>query len=176
MDPIDLLIRTLAEQRQRNASASQLLQTVQQLQTALQQASPDVPAQLGTAKIAVMMPLGTVVPVSVAPVAVAPVAVAPVSVNEVLTEKVADRSQQLQQEPIRDLRKAIDINDRYLLLNELFDGDESRYEQVIKTLNGFSILGEALFYVDREIKTRPGYDKDGPAAQLLAQLLSRRFS
>lgn len=171
MDPIDLLIRTLAEQRQRNASASQLLQTVQQLQTALQQASPDVPAQLGTAKIAVMMPLGTVVPVSVAPVAVAPV-----SVNEVLTEKVADRSQQLQQEPIRDLRKAIDINDRYLLLNELFDGDESRYEQVIKTLNGFSILGEALFYVDREIKTRPGYDKDGPAAQLLAQLLSRRFS
>lgn len=81
-----------------------------------------------------------------------------------------------QQEPIRDLKKAIQATDRYVFINELFRGDESMYERSIKTIQAFSIFPEAQFWIERELKTKLGWQDNDPNFQYFAQLVKRRFS
>jgi hypothetical protein len=166
MDRIELLINTLRQQYQQKESPDALMQTVAQLQAALTTAGAARTQHLGTAKIAVMMPIAGGAPAeSNSP-----------SLNEAIATDTPVLADTLSREPIRELKKAIGINDRFLLIQELFDGDEKKFEQAIKTLDAFSILAEASFWIEKEIKAKPGYTKDGPAALLLDQLVSRRFS
>jgi hypothetical protein len=78
--------------------------------------------------------------------------------------------------PIKDLRKAIGINDRYVFINELFRGDETMYERSIKTINSFNIYGEAEFWIKRELKLKLAWPDDNEAVQLFDELVKRRFS
>ena len=78
--------------------------------------------------------------------------------------------------PIKDLRKAIGINDRYVFINELFRGDETMYERSIKTINSFNIYGEAEFWIKRELKLKLAWVDDSEAVQLFDELVKRRFS
>lgn len=77
---------------------------------------------------------------------------------------------------IKDLRKAIGINDQYLFINELFRGDQTMYERSIKTINGFNIYGEAEFWIKRELKLKLGWSENSEAVQLFDQLVKRRFA
>jgi len=97
-------------------------------------------------------------------------------VNEKLREPRKEVVQKLQDVPIRDLRKAIGINDRYLFINELFNGDEAMFERSVKTLNHFSILPEAEFWMQRELRIKLGWKDDNPLVQQFVQLVRRRFS
>jgi hypothetical protein len=85
-------------------------------------------------------------------------------------------SHRLQDAPIKDLRKAIGINDRYLFINELFNGDEAMFERSVKTLNQFSILPEAEFWMQRELRIKLGWREDNTLVQQFVQLVRRRFS
>lgn len=78
--------------------------------------------------------------------------------------------------PIKDLRKAIGINDRYVFINELFRGDETMYERSIKTINSFNIYGEAELWIKRELKLKLAWSEDNEAVQLFDELVKRRFS
>ncbi|MCR6719042.1 MAG: hypothetical protein NVV59_01870 [Chitinophagaceae bacterium] len=82
----------------------------------------------------------------------------------------------MKETPIKDLRKAIGINDRFLYINELFRGDEAMYERSIKTINGFNIYAEAEYWIIRELKTKLGWNLDHPAVLQFDQLVKRRFS
>ena len=97
-------------------------------------------------------------------------------INETLRESKTELSQKLQDVPIRDLRKAIGINDRYLFINELFGGDEAMFERSVKTLNQFSILPEAEFWMQRELKLKLAWNEDAIVVQQFIQLVRRRFS
>jgi hypothetical protein len=77
---------------------------------------------------------------------------------------------------VKDLRKAIGINDRFLFISELFRGDEVMYERSIKTINSFSIFPEAEYWISRELKTKLGWSNDHSAVQHFDQLVKRRFS
>ncbi|QES87215.1 hypothetical protein [Rhizosphaericola mali] len=77
--------------------------------------------------------------------------------------------------PIKDLKKSISINDRYLFINELFRGDESTYERSIKTINGFNIYQEANFWIERELKVKLGWNEKDPTVRDFMQLVKRRF-
>ncbi len=77
---------------------------------------------------------------------------------------------------IRDLKKAIGINDRFVFINELFRGDEVMYERSIKTINNFSIYPEAQYWIERELKIKLGWDNNRPAVQEFYALVKRRFS
>jgi hypothetical protein len=87
--------------------------------------------------------------------------------------ELADR---LQDAPVKDLKKAIGINDRYLYINELFNGNEAMFERTLKTLNSFSILPEAEFWIQRELKLKLGWKEENPQVQQFIQLVKRRFS
>ena len=78
--------------------------------------------------------------------------------------------------PVKDLRKAIGINDRYVFINELFRGDETMYERSIKTINGYNNYAEAEFWIKRELKLKLGWNDDTPAVQLFDRLVRRRFA
>jgi len=98
------------------------------------------------------------------------------SVNEKLKQTRIDLGETLIETPIKDLRKAIGVNDRYLFINELFRGDEAAYERSIKTINSFSIFAEAEYWIQRELKVKNGWDGDNGMVTQFYQLVKRRFS
>jgi hypothetical protein len=98
------------------------------------------------------------------------------SVNDTLKQSSMELGDQLTEVPVRDLRKAIGINDQYLYINELFRGDETMYERSIKTINGFSILPEAEYWIQRELKVKLGWSESNETVKQFNQLVKRRFS
>lgn len=98
------------------------------------------------------------------------------SLNERLKSDIADLRSALNDAPIRDLKKAIGVNDRYVFVNQLFRGDEAMYERSIKTINSFRILPEAEYWMERELKVKLGWDENREITRHFYQLVKRRFS
>jgi hypothetical protein len=98
------------------------------------------------------------------------------SLNEKLKQSKIDLGDTLTEIPIRDLRKAIGVNDRFLFINELFRGDEPAYERSIKTINSFSIFPEAEYWIQRELKVKNGWNDGNEIVQQFYHLVKRRFS
>ncbi len=98
------------------------------------------------------------------------------SLNDKLKQGKTELMEVLKESPVKDLRKAIGINDRFLFINELFRGDEAMYERSIKTINSFNIYPEAEYWITREMKTKLGWNNNNPAVQHFDQLVKRRFS
>ncbi len=98
------------------------------------------------------------------------------SLNEKLKQSKKELSEALKDTPIKDIKKAIGINDRFLFINDLFKGDEAMYERSIKTINGFSIYPEAEYWIRRELKTKLGWDDQHESVKQFDQLVKRRFS
>lgn len=233
MERIEALISQLKDQFQQNADPAQMLGTVQLLQFELSKMKSNSQQSLGTAKVAVVLPIANVIGVAAGYEKYAPRPVIEKTVQEVketilvdngslsvvqknhqldmvfdpLTEiptlshqpkeagkEVNDATAQaeslndklkqgktelvevLKEIPVKDLRKAIGINDRFLYINDLFRGDETMYERSIKTINSFNIYAEAEYWITRELKTKLGWSKDHPTVQGFDQLVKRRFS
>ncbi|MBX2931134.1 MAG: hypothetical protein KF781_04185 [Chitinophagaceae bacterium] len=98
------------------------------------------------------------------------------SLNNALKEEKTEIASKLKGSPVKDLKKAIGINDRYVFINELFRGDEDMYERSIKTINGFSIYPEAEYWIQRELKIKLGWEEVSETVQNFNQLVKRRFS
>ncbi len=97
------------------------------------------------------------------------------SLNDKLKQVNLELSDALQEVPVKDLKKAIGINDRFLFIKELFRGDEVMYERSIKTINSFSIFPEAEFWIKRELKLKLAWNETNPAVKQFDQLIRRRF-
>ncbi len=231
MERVKALINKLQEQAQQNAGAGVLLSTVQQIQLELTGGVAASGRQLGTAKVAVVMPshsrfmpqvaettaviteglqkeLKEVVQIKFEEPAMArkkeeeksgwlfdPMKDIPTltqqvngkelndiiggggeSLNDKLKTEKTELSELLTESPIRDLKKGIGVNDRYVFVNELFRGDEAMYERSIKTINSFHILAEAEYWMERELKVKLGWDDGKTTTQHFYQLVKRRFS
>ena len=98
------------------------------------------------------------------------------SINDKLKQGKTELIEVFKETPVKDLRKAVGINDRFLFINELFRGDENMYERSIKTINGFNIYPEAEYWINRELKLKLGWNVDTTAVQHFDQLVKRRFS
>lgn len=98
------------------------------------------------------------------------------SLNEKLREEKKELSQVLHEGSVKDLKKAIGLNDRFLYINELFRGDEVMYERSIKTINGFTIYPEAEYWIKRELKLKLGWNDSNPVVKQFDHLVRRRFS
>lgn len=99
------------------------------------------------------------------------------SLNEKLKTESAELSEQLADHtPIKDLRKAISVNDKFTFLHDLFRNDEAMYNRSLKTINNFSIYPEAEFWIRRELKVKLGWDEKAEAVKLFDNYVRRRFS
>lgn len=104
------------------------------------------------------------------------VAIQQESLNDRLKQSRTELAETLKETPIRDLRKAIGVNDRFVFISELFRGDEAMYERSIKTINGFNIYAEAEYWINRELKTKIGWDDSRDIVKHFYKLVKRRFS
>ncbi|MBK5271665.1 MAG: hypothetical protein JJE22_11700 [Bacteroidia bacterium] len=98
------------------------------------------------------------------------------SLNDKLKQGKIELVEVLKETPVKDLRKAVGINDRFVFINDLFRGDESMYERSIKTINSFNIYPEAEYWISRELKVKLGWDNSHSSVQHFDQLVKRRFS
>lgn len=90
-----------------------------------------------------------------------------------LADKLVDDSQPTPaMSRITDLRKAIGINDKFLMVRDLFDGDVARYEDTIDTLNEFDDLDDCMIYIIENFAWNP--DLEG--AKLLVSLIERKLA
>ncbi|MBA2499065.1 MAG: hypothetical protein H0V30_05010 [Chitinophagaceae bacterium] len=104
------------------------------------------------------------------------VAIQQESLNDRLKQSKIELAETLKETPIRDLRKAVGVNDRFVFISELFRGDEAMYERSIKTINGFNIYAEAEYWINRELKTKIGWDDSRENVKHFYKLVKRRFS
>ena len=73
---------------------------------------------------------------------------------------------------ISDLRKAIGINDKFIMLRDLFAGDEAQYNTTIDALNSFASLDECMIYIVENFAWNP----DSEGAKLIVSLIERKLS
>jgi hypothetical protein len=98
------------------------------------------------------------------------------TLNDQLASHQKEVSDQLSHAPIKELRKAIGINDRFVFINELFRGDENMYERSVKTIDNFTNYAEAQYWMERELKVKLGWDNEKPFTQDFYGLVKRRFA
>ena len=73
--------------------------------------------------------------------------------------------------PVQSLRRAIGINDRFLLIRDLFGGDEKAYERAIVAIDSFDNLDDCMVHIVENYSWRS--ESDG--AKLIMDLLQRKF-
>ena len=99
-----------------------------------------------------------------------------VASEKIEIREVKEVKDHLVMEPIKDLRSAIGINDKFQFIQELFGGDEKAFEIGIKTINAFKIFPEAQFYIKRELREKNNWDEESNVVKQFDQLIKRRFS
>jgi hypothetical protein len=81
-------------------------------------------------------------------------------------------SSRMQSKPITDLSKAIGLNDKFLFIRELFEGDKDRYHEAIQIINEMPNYQEAEAY----IRQRFEWSEDKPEVVRFMDLVRRKFS
>lgn len=74
--------------------------------------------------------------------------------------------------PIKDIRKGINIADRYLFQKELFDSKGELMEKTLEKIQKMTSFDEAKTYID----TTYSWDKNSQTYELFTNLLHRRFN
>ena len=69
------------------------------------------------------------------------------------------------------LRQTIGVNDKYILMRDLFAGDNAYYESAIEALDEFESLDEAMLYIYDNFHWSPNSE----GARLLMELLARKL-
>ena len=75
---------------------------------------------------------------------------------------------------IDNLKSAITINDKFMFINDLFDGNLREYNETIETLNGFKTLDQAGDFLDL-MRKKNFWDTGSRAFLRLKELLERKF-
>lgn len=83
-----------------------------------------------------------------------------------------DMRSRIKSKPIHSLTEAIGINDKFLFVRELFQGDTGKYNKAVSALENSSGFEEAR----KMIMDYAGNDKDNEAAKQLIELVKRKFS
>ena len=80
----------------------------------------------------------------------------------------------LQRTPVTDIRTALGINDKMMIINDLFGGSFDRYSKSINALNEFPTLSGAKVYMS-ELQIELQWDTESQAYKMLNDLVERRF-
>lgn len=80
----------------------------------------------------------------------------------------------LQRTQVNDIRAELGINDKMMIINDLFKGSVERFNKSIDALNEFPTLSGARIYMS-ELQIELQWDVETPAYKLLNDLVERRF-
>ena len=76
------------------------------------------------------------------------------------------------QQKITSILDNLTINQRFMFINALFDGDDERFKNVIQTLERSKSHQAAIHYIQDQF---PGWDLDSEEVQEFFEVLSKRF-
>jgi len=80
---------------------------------------------------------------------------------------IADK---LGQQPIEDLTKFIGLNQKFLFMNDLFEGDNEKYKEAIEVINNYNSFMDAKKFIDQF-----NWNFEEISAQKFINLVKRRF-
>ena len=80
------------------------------------------------------------------------------------------------QQPINDLTKEIGINERFLLTENLFNGDTEAYNDAIDHLNNFSNSEDALKYFRQDLAKKLNWNLKKTQVKRFIKLVERRYN
>jgi len=83
---------------------------------------------------------------------------------------VADK---LSRQPIKDLKSAIGLNQKFLFMNDLFEGENEIFNNAINKINSFNTLPEAIAFIDSDLSS--AWDKENSSVLNFMDLVERRF-
>ncbi len=93
------------------------------------------------------------------------------SLNEKMAQKYQDVSSRIKSNPISSIRNAIGVNEKFLFLNELFDGDKKVYDDTLTILDSSNNFNEAYNYLIENFR----WDMDDETVQQLLELIRRKY-
>lgn len=85
--------------------------------------------------------------------------------KDTAAEKIAKGS-------VNDITKAVGINDRFLLIRDLFGGSSEEYDRVMAQLNSFDNLEDCMIHIVENYDWNPNSD----GAKLIMELIERKYS
>lgn len=88
----------------------------------------------------------------------------------------SELQEKLALDPIKDLKSAIGINDKFQFIETLFGGDEKAFEQAVKTINAFKIYAEAQFWIKSNLRAQNNWDDSAAVVKAFDLLVKRRFA
>jgi len=94
-----------------------------------------------------------------------------------LFKEATDLSQKLSASPLKDLNKALGLNEKFLYINELFGGDVAKFQAAIKVLNDEKDFDAARSYIESELVETYTWMKKvkQPIAKDFVKLVRRRY-
>lgn len=98
----------------------------------------------------------------------------PTEINSTVT--TTELQEKLALDPIKDLKAAIGINDKFQFIETLFGGDEKAFDQAIKTINGFKIYAEAQFWIKSNLREQNNWEETAAVVKAFDLLVKRRFA
>ena len=97
-----------------------------------------------------------------------------VPLGEKMIQEDHSLAAKFQQNPVRDLKSVIGINDKFLFVNELFGGSMEKYNKSIENLNDLKTLNGAMIYLN-ELKIELQWNNSNEAFHKLSDLILRKF-
>jgi len=94
-------------------------------------------------------------------------------INEQMGSLMDDEhvSDMMKTKPLSNLADAIGVNDKFLFIREIFNGNPERYSQAISRLNGASSFSDAI----EVLKSYTGERKENEVLKQLLDLVKRKF-
>lgn len=87
-----------------------------------------------------------------------------------INNKVKDLASKIKDQPIKDLKEAINLNERFLFTRDLFGGNAEKYGKTIDELNRVNDLDEAMAYLNNNFT----WDMEKDSFKKFLELVYRR--
>ncbi|HVB02607.1 MAG TPA: hypothetical protein VNE41_02685 [Chitinophagaceae bacterium] len=95
--------------------------------------------------------------------------------NEQLGHTQQEVAEKLSTALIKELQDAITLNDKFVFINDLFRGDRDMYDRSVKTINSFTSMREAEYWIERELKIKMGWREEHELVKNFYGVVRKRF-
>ena len=97
------------------------------------------------------------------------------SINEMLSQSQTTLADQFGEQKILDLTKEIGLNERFLLTQNLFNGDAVLFEKTINRLNNCASKEEALAFFKNDLAKTFDWNLKSTMVKKFIKLIERRY-